>query len=683
MQPSSLTWSSITPDTTMSLDNANRLESHLATQSFNAGRHPDLTRTVPAFGFNQQLVNSDGTDRHGQQASDYTSMLAGSHNNQHKEPFHNNMQPFFKGSTAPTTNINGLAGRLDRFTGQDNTSRSMKTEVASFFDLKPNVTNPHGAPPFTLTQDLMSRYIPSQMRRNETPIEKIRVGPGIGAGFSGLPSGGLNQANSREYVMPKTTDQLRIATKPKLTYEGRVIEGMKESKRGLQAPVIKRRPQKWFHTTPERGTTTSAVKAAKLREKFYLAPTNKETTSTAYYGIGGTDHTAKPAKERLYRKSTKNIYKTPGMRNAHHSDAWDLNKSHPCDNNVNDYGRHGFTNRPADKLTVQGNIAVSNFSTIVKKLMAPILDILKPTRKEMFVGNSRPDGNFAASIPAKLTVHDPSDVARTTLKETMIDNLHPGFLVSATKPTVADSTQTPRTTLKELHIDNNAPFLNMNPQQPRCMRVYDPSDIARTTMKEILAESSHMGNLDSPYEMRPGGYISTSVELDPTNRSLQPDYYYIAPAEATTSRGMGYTTSSIEVDITNRQLIGSTDYIGIAQDSGHLAPQIRDAYYEAELNTNKEVISRGRAPGPQGPKVTHGMESINVTNERCNNINYGETWQPAESYIYSIPPEKNICGTTKLKPELDTGAIQDRLNPDILAPFNDNPYTHSLTNVAF
>ena len=45
---------------------------------------------------------------------------------------------------------------------------------------------------------------------------------------------------------------------------------------------------------------------------------------------------------------------------------------------------------------------------------------MKRTKKENVNGNPRPNGNMNAQIPNKQTVYDPNDVARTTIKETLI-----------------------------------------------------------------------------------------------------------------------------------------------------------------------------------------------------------------------------------------------------------------------
>ena len=57
---------------------------------------------------------------------------------------------------------------------------------------------------------------------NVTPIEKVYVGPGLNQGYTADPMGGFQQAETRDYVMPKTTNETRVKTNPKVSYYGRI-----------------------------------------------------------------------------------------------------------------------------------------------------------------------------------------------------------------------------------------------------------------------------------------------------------------------------------------------------------------------------------------------------------------------------------------------------------------------------
>ena len=114
---------------------------------------------------------------------------------------------------------------------------------------------------------MFERFIPSYQRNGETPIQKINVGPGLDQGYSSVPCGGLNQANKRDFVMPKTVDELRVKTNPKLQYAGRIIPGQKETQRGITSKVNKNRPDRYYNNCSDRYFTSVVQPKDKVREK--------------------------------------------------------------------------------------------------------------------------------------------------------------------------------------------------------------------------------------------------------------------------------------------------------------------------------------------------------------------------------------------------------------------------------
>jgi hypothetical protein len=345
---------------------------------------------------------------------------------------------------------------LGRHTGSDETYRPRKHEVKSFFDITPNNSYVYGSPSFTETVGT-DRYIPSQKRTNEKPFQDIRVGPGLAAGYTAEPSGGLTQSNARDFILPKSIDQLRVLTNPKLTYEGRVVAGLKSGQRGLQAKPVKHRPERFYKSSPDRGNLSSAVKASQLREKYVMKPTQKENQKQYYGGLGNSE-ISKPRKEGADRKSTKNNYMAPTPRNAYREDGWTVNDA-AIENNVGDYGKNSIENKSNERDTTQDRMHLNNLSITVKKLITPITDYFRTTRKENFIGNIRPEGNMSAMMPSKQTVYDPNDIARTTIKEQNIDNDYVGQLTGEKRNTIHDPNDIARTTIKEQNINNNTPYI--------------------------------------------------------------------------------------------------------------------------------------------------------------------------------------------------------------------------------
>ena len=667
------------------LNNVYKTESQLANDYYNGACNATKTNIIPRTGFNQKILNNNNTgypqdsiSRESNQTDFFMSPLSGT--SIKKEAFHDNMVPFIKNKNQQNLNLNTYNNTLGRHTGNDETYRPKKVEVKSFFDLTANNSYVYGSPSFTETVG-SDRYVPSQKRQGEKPFQDIRVGPGLAAGFTAEPVGGLNQSNARDYVIPKNIDETRVLTNPKLTYEGRVIAGLKSGQRGLQANVVKNRPETYYNSNPERGNLSSAVKASQLREKYYMKPTQKQHQKP-YFGTLGQAQVLKPRKEGAYRKSTKNNYMTPTPRNAYREDAWLFNDENN-QSGIGDYGKNSIENKPNERDTTQDRVHMNNLTITVKKLITPIVDFFRRTRKENFIGNMRPDGNMKAAMPSKHTVYDPTDIARTTIKEQNIDNDYTGQLKGPQQGIAYDPDDVARTTIKEQNIHNNAPYINMNPQQPRSARIYDPEDIAKTTLKEVTIDNDYIGQVSNLQSLKAGGYTSTNVDMKNTNRQFTTDWYYqgIADGETGTGTGRGYLAARYEAKNTNRQFLNDWEWEGPAKSLVN-NPQSYDDMYNARMNPNKEEIALGRAPTQESVKLMSGMDTVNIEHRRIegDQINIRE---PAETFIYNAPPQKNNCGLTRVKSKLPEDTNRSRINPDILDAFRDNPYTQSLSSSSY
>ena len=135
---------------------------------------------------------------------------------------HNNMTPFFGSHVRQNVDEYTNTNIIESFTGQKSFEKR-KTEISQMFDPEANIRNPYGMS--NLSGYQRERYIVSNRRNNEAPTEKIYVGPGLNRGYTWYPSGGFQQAETRDYILPKTVDELRVKTNPKLTYNVPIIPG--------------------------------------------------------------------------------------------------------------------------------------------------------------------------------------------------------------------------------------------------------------------------------------------------------------------------------------------------------------------------------------------------------------------------------------------------------------------------
>ena len=408
---------------------------------------------------------------------------------------HNNMVPFFGGTVKQNVSANGFASVVERHTGVSAVEQR-KEPVAAMFAPEKNVGYVHGAP--SVPEDLRNiRYNPSNYRQGEKPMYEERVGPGLNKGFTAQPSGGFQQADVRDYALPKTVDELRVATNPKVTYTEPVIRGIApHQKPGKHGSVTKNRPDTFFVNTPSRyNTTTGAVKGRRIRTQPIDKYTHRQHTTRHHTGAAGNGTNVRERDRKMQHLRTaepfrvENKLDSDGVRNATGGERWG-----DVDAFTGTYGKQGIEVLPNERDTTQLNDYLSNAVSFVKEMVKPLEDLMRTSRKENTIGNPRISGNMGANV-RKQAVHDPNDVARTTLKETNIHDQRTGNLAGTrfTAP-VYDPNDIARTTLKETTIHDERTG-NIGDTTRRAVPVYDPNDIARTTLKETTIHDERTGNI--------------------------------------------------------------------------------------------------------------------------------------------------------------------------------------------
>jgi hypothetical protein len=689
-------------------------ERSMMNNSFNSAKDSINTGVIPREGFNQRIFNEKNSHLDFEpDKNSFKSPLTGQVM-RIEEFTHNNMQPFF-GSSVKQNTLEGTNDTiLENHTGASPVYQE-KMELKGMFDMERDIGNVFGTANFA-SEDIRNRYVPSQMRQNELPTTQIRVGPGLNQGYGWKPSGGLNQPNTRDFVLPKDTNELRTLDNPKLSYKGRIIMGSRELQRGVVVPPKKNRVETYYRNDPDRYfKTTGAFTKERVRSEVYAKPTHRKNTRS-YMGNAGPTTYTKPYQTPAIKQSTKHNYKTSGWRNVDGKRQWDLNNVSE-DSKVGDYGKKSVEIKPQERDVTQLRRHDTNVKSIVQSIIMPLLDLLKETRKENFVGNNRPDGVMTAAMPKKMTVHDPNDIMRTTVKETTIDNDYVGIISAAmpnkmtvydpndilrttikettidnshvgfhgpttgAKLTVYDPNDVMRTTIKETNIENQSPYNNIAPIGPKALTVYDPNDIMRTTIKETTIDNDHLGHVGQ-VERRNEGYVIANMLPKTTQKQFLSDHYYQGHADAQTGvgKGRGYLVNKYEAKATQKQFISDYYYQGHASHARTSAPKSYASGYNAVINTNKDKVSMGRRPTDSNVKLAVGKDMVNQQHKKieADVINVRE---PYEDKLYSIPPQQNQCGLTTVKDRLSEDVNRERLNPDNLKAFKENPYTQSLSSV--
>jgi hypothetical protein len=199
---------------------------------------------------------------------------------------HNNEVPFFGPRVTQAMYSGGTDHILDNHTGAGK-EYFQKRETLSFFDIKTGTGNPFGQQ--VETEFEQSRMVSGMQAKNVFPIEQVRVAPGSNAGYTNLGQGGFQQDQLRDWALPPTTDELRVVTKPKLSYSTEPTPGVNVvTLPGIQAPVNKNKPDKFAILGMDRvNTAVGAQTAPAIYPEQPMKTQARETTEVEYFGSGG------------------------------------------------------------------------------------------------------------------------------------------------------------------------------------------------------------------------------------------------------------------------------------------------------------------------------------------------------------------------------------------------------------
>jgi len=118
---------------------------------------------------------------------------------------HGNMQPFLrKGVTQNNIENFGLNKNMG-YSSDTKSTKKKEIETSDFFTNKPYYNDT------TIDKNnfLASRTNLSKIQNNISPIKSVLVGPGLNKGFSSIGTGGFQQADTVNYVKPKSKEDLR------------------------------------------------------------------------------------------------------------------------------------------------------------------------------------------------------------------------------------------------------------------------------------------------------------------------------------------------------------------------------------------------------------------------------------------------------------------------------------------
>lgn len=331
---------------------------------------------------------------------------------------HNNMQPFFGGKIKGAgPNADANESILDNMQGAGS-QHFKKDEIAPLFKPEENMSWHNGAP--NNTDFYMSRMNAPTAMNNVTLWDQQRVAPGLNQGYTTDGTGGFNAGlNGRDLHRPRNVDELRVENNPRNTFEyknpqGPATSGVKNP--GFLGRVEKKLPEKYFASGPDRWFTTTGNEIKPTnRSVILMSEENRETTSTDYFGGGNNTGAEATYTEQNYRDSHRQQLDGLPMTNVNAGDRYVGDK--------NNFGVDGYKTLANNRCTTQHTLPVGGVSGVVSSIMAPINDMLRPSRKENAVGNIRIMGSINNKESQGSYVTNKNDRPRTTIRDMTGDRI--------------------------------------------------------------------------------------------------------------------------------------------------------------------------------------------------------------------------------------------------------------------
>jgi hypothetical protein len=270
----------------------------------------------------------------------------------------------------------------------------------------------------------------------------------------------------------------------------------------------------------------------------------------------------------------------------------------------------------------------------IDETYSALYDTAKTTTKETTIHEDN-GGNLSGIDETYAALYD---TAKTTTKETTIHEGNGGFIEGKQSGYVNNNTRA-RTTLKET-LPCGGTVRNINKTSYYSTYVYDPSIVAKTTVKETTVGTggSGYGFLGGILNGLFGGYLIKDENAKNTQRQTS-----------------------------------LTDNYGIAGSKTIFTPPDREADYNAEIDGTREILmmKAGRTPNAGGKFVGVPKEDINmVVNKRQIDLEESERIGNMGLAREGLPVPIENENLTKQK--FTTNAYNNRLDSRILSSLVDN-----------
>jgi len=413
------------------------------TKMYNKAQNPMETGIVPRPAFASMFA----------QIEDENDNLSGMRMEKN-DYIHNNMVPYLKGNVTQNVDVERMSNYSDRMSGND-PMYMKKSEVPCLF--KPTI-NEQVCTRGMINNDefLKSRVVEPLARNNEFPIQQIRVGPGLNRGFSSAGVGGFQQSDTLRYAAPPDLQANKAKSDQtsktfQIPFQGPKTNSV--SNRSMPENLAKNLPERTFLRTEENFFVTTGANIKPTERSIQnLKNTNATLGHIEYKG---------PARDMVTLQDVKN-----------------------------DYGKANVVVYDNERNLYESKTVVTNLTSLINAVVSPLVDTMKNSIKEYLIDAPRQEGMMNVQMPSAVTVHDPNDVTRTTIKETTLSEAE-RLNLKGEDGTYSGLMDGARTTVKETTI-SDAEKLNLKGEDCTYSGLMDG---ARTTVKETTISDAEKINL--------------------------------------------------------------------------------------------------------------------------------------------------------------------------------------------
>ncbi len=666
-------------------------EQQLANNAYEKAKYPFKTGVVPtpsSADMYMPISEYNNIDKN------YVNSLSGDKINI-KDFNHGNMQQYLrKGVTQPIDLDNNP--NFDKQFGY-NDYKLKKSEVKNFFDPTTDVSLIRGMD--NNNDFLRERTVIGDVQNNYNPIQSVRVAPGLNKGFNSDGSGGFHQPDTLIYAKTKSRDELRPGTDQRssifeIPFQAPIKNPI--DNRGVVTPLSKNKPETVYKVTEDNWFKgQSYLKKDTGRPEENLKDTSRIGTHIDYTG---------PAKNQLeqinvnedYGKKSILVYNTEKHELAKKetpvanftsiikaitapvTDAIKITMKEYFVDSARYYGNitpqipekpttydpHNHIMKTTVKETTVHDSENLNL-TGDKETYSSLYDTAKTTVKETTIHDSENlnltgdketySGLYddAKTTVKETTIHDSEnlnltgdketysglyDDAKTTIKETTIHDDYTGN-VKVREISYLENGDKTRTTLRQtLPVQDNT--RNINNVRYKSTYVYDPSIVAKTTLKETVvgSSSSQFGFISGVLNSIIGGYVIKEENAKNTQRQYS-----------------------------------HMEYNGGLKSAVTFVPTDREAEMNAEIDDTREriLIKAGHTPNGAGKFISLDKSNVNMGVKR--QVDIQEVAEPTRNIgrIYQTGPMQ-ISEDSMTSAIQKENAFENRLDSSILSSIANN-----------